>query len=422
MKKQYLIRCFLLSLLILCLQAPWASAYASVPSPRLLPIDKKIGKLIVPEEKSEEPVCQWITVFVHGTFGLQAHINIPTFIRLWRDEIECSSYVHQVGLMRADPAYYTLQPMQEQGLKQIKHDTTENRGPYIFSLIFNEILKKYRPNDQPNANYTFGWSGLVSVSKRYAESRTFYQELQKEIAAVTDKTGCKPKIRLIGYSHGGSLCLNLAGIHNREYPLDSFGVDELILIGVPVQTVTSSFMYDPIFKAVYNIYSAGDHVQRMDIFSYSNLLSHKKFHNRARSPLPEKLRQVELKLTSRDCARPRNRINRSPGHIELWFFGWTPSLYHKAFPFYPLPAAVFIPYIMEAIDNCPLTCTRRATLHMQPDLEQSILDTAACSTKLCIPFMSPAELQTLKQQALDLHPNITIKKLRNNQKIPVLLK
>ena len=41
--------------------------------------------------------------------------------------------------------------------------------------------------------------------------------------------------------------------------------------------------------------------------------------------------------------------NVSPGHIELWFWGWTLHHYRKTFPLWPFPVATFIPFIVNSI-------------------------------------------------------------------------
>ena len=39
----------------------------------------------------------------------------------------------------------------------------------------------------------------------------------------------------------------------------------------------------------------------------------------------------------------------SPGHAELWFFGWTPQNYRDQFALMPLPAVAVFPLILDAI-------------------------------------------------------------------------
>ncbi len=365
---------------------------------------------------------EWITVFVHGTFGIQSNLNIGTLIRLWQDNIDySSSYFRNVQRMRAKQAYYALQPMQELGLKKIIHDLSAHRGPYLFSLIFNEILHMYEQQPSRNNNYTFGWSGLVSVTHRLEESRCFYHELRNEIERLRQIHGHVPKIRLISYSHGGSLCLNLALIRKTEFPQDSFAIDELTLIGVPIQKVTSCFVHDPMFKKVYNISSAGDNIQRLDFFTPCDIFSHKKFHSSCNQELPDKLKQIEIQMSTAACKR-HSRIGRSPGHIELWFFGWTTSLYRRSFPLYPLPVAVFIPYITTTVDQNISVYPKKITFQIHPDSGQSFLSTCADNQKKCVPFISCNELDQLREKALSMHPNVVIEKSKDNQNIPVLIK
>lgn len=351
----------------------------------------------------------WITVFVHGTFGLQANFSIPTFFKLLKDDIECSSYHINVEIMRKNCAYYTLQPMQERGLHRVNFSPAAHRGPYLFSLLFNDVLKKYY-NNQNNAYYTYGWSGLVSADRRFREARSFYQELSKEIDLIVQDTGQIPKVRLIGYSHGGSICLNLAKIRCEERPHDKFLIDELILLGMPVQPVTECLIHAPLFKSIYNIYSGGDHIQRLDIFSPGNRLSSRRF----KKPIPHNLKQIEIQIRT-DKGFAARRQDPSPGHIELWFFGWAPNLYRQRFSFYPLPTAIFIPYIIQAVNNYMPYCPD-ITMQIFPDHCQTFLK-ANCS-HIRVPFLSCCEMSDLRQKAYDLRPNIMICRMPNNQLVP----
>ena len=49
--------------------------------------------------------------------------------------------------------------------------------------------------------------------------------------------------------------------------------------------------------------------------------------------------------------KSRSLRDASPGHTELWFFGWTPGNYRCHFPLYPLPAASLIPLIVREVEN-----------------------------------------------------------------------
>jgi hypothetical protein len=39
----------------------------------------------------------------------------------------------------------------------------------------------------------------------------------------------------------------------------------------------------------------------------------------------------------------------SPGHLEFWFFGWSPRYYREGFSLSPLPAFITIPYVLYYI-------------------------------------------------------------------------
>ncbi len=41
----------------------------------------------------------------------------------------------------------------------------------------------------------------------------------------------------------------------------------------------------------------------------------------------------------------------SPGHMELWFFGWTPGHYRDNFVLNPLPVLVFVPLIVHHLQQ-----------------------------------------------------------------------
>lgn len=43
--------------------------------------------------------------------------------------------------------------------------------------------------------------------------------------------------------------------------------------------------------------------------------------------------------------------NMSPGHAELWFFGWTPVYYRQTYPLSPLPTISYAPLIIQNIQE-----------------------------------------------------------------------
>ena len=148
-----------------------------------------------------------------------------------------------------------------------------------------------------NRYYTYGWSGLLSDKARKREAVEFYRSLAQE-ATPYQALGKTPRIRLISYSHGGNFCLNLASAKPADKELATLVIDELIFMGVPIQKETDYLLNDPIFKRVYNIYSRGDRIQKLDFFSFDRFFSNRIFKDRDGFKVPKnKLIQIQLRLT-----------------------------------------------------------------------------------------------------------------------------
>lgn len=306
---------------------------------------------------SSDKQTAYITVFVHGAISIKPYISIPNFIRLVRDNIENSLYKETVFVIRDDPFFFQNQPMQERGLRPIDYnDYRPGAASSLYARLFDEVLKSI---DQPLTShfyYTGGWSGLLSPTARYQEAYELYQDIKKELNRLREIYGfTKFYLRFIGYSHGGNVCLNLGAVHDIEFPDDEFTINQLILIGTPVQFETDIWAFSPVFEKIYHFYSYGDRVQKLDCFSLKRFLSHRKFHY-----YPSTLKQIQLKVTDRVMfsykhnkrRKPRlKKVDISPGHTELWFPGWTPENFRKTYPFYPIPAVLMVPLIINEVDK-----------------------------------------------------------------------
>lgn len=126
------------------------------------------------------------------------------------------------------------------------------------ALLFHGRIARLINNSSPDVYpfdkfYYFGWSGGLSFSSRRQAARDLYFELKK----------LEPPFVLIGHSHGGNVILELAAVA-REMNDSEFVVDKVILLATPAQLATSCFAHDPIFKQIYNIYSACDFFQILD--------------------------------------------------------------------------------------------------------------------------------------------------------------
>lgn len=318
---------------------------------------------------SLEPKNIWVTIFIHGSFSLKPHLNISNIVKMLNDSIEESVYYRSTEINRRDPFFYKNQAMGELGLHKIDitRQSTVLASPTV-AAAFEDVCRiiGYEPTLE---YYTFGWSGLVSHKLRYIEAGFLYKDLAKVVRNLQSQ-GYTPLIRIIGYSHGGNLALQLGAIHQTKSIKDKIEIEELHLLGTPIQIETDYLITSPIFKKVYNWYSRGDGVQSLDFFSFKRFFSKKKFSKRKNFDLPKKLVQIRIKISdfipkkcNKDiCCVPKTdkelrkyfkEINFDPGHFELWFMGWTTLRYRESFPTNPLPFMVFIPLLTKYINNDP---------------------------------------------------------------------
>lgn len=373
---------------------------------------------------TKEDNTTWINIFIHGTVGTQSALTFKTFFLLLKDAALGTQYEKDVLCIRQNPKLNKIQPIQELGLQPIDlncsnytHDLNNNfnlssnsgKAAYIFASIFDKIDHLTSPADHKNLYYTFGWSGILSYTRRYEDSRELYCSLRDLIKKLNSEN-IFPKIRIIGYSHGGSLGLNLGALRQFEFPQDSFLINELILLGTPIQESSKSLIWMPIFEKIYNIYSSGDHVQRIDIFNTRNILSQKRFSGN----LPQNLTQIELNLIGKPfrhckCSSTKHiffktrEMNQSPGHIELWFFGWISSNYRKNFCLYPLPAGVFVPYLTN-VSQTYFANSKHISVSLYPDRGVSIIKPYhRCnkSNTLEIPFFDCSTISKFRNQAIE---------------------
>ncbi len=320
----------------------------------------------------EDPL--WLTVFVHGIVSIQPYLSFNNFMRFMRDDIKGTYYEKSVSLIRENEFFYKNQAMGPIGLHYVDtrqpHNATNNSS-LAMAYAFEQMQKLAGDEKAAHRYYLFGWSGLLSPSGRYEDAKKLFELLDQEVQRLKNTYKNKDiRIRLIGYSHGGNVALNLGAIHQDLYPTSPLSIDELILIGTPIQHDTDYMINDPIFKKVYNIYSYSDRVQKIDFFSWKRFLSGRTFIPYNCFTLPKKLTQIQLKIMRHKKQRkkhthqprtfdPKKRgivsghssllRNASPGHAELWMFGWTPLFYRPHYPLYPLPTISILPFILKSV-------------------------------------------------------------------------
>lgn len=338
----------------------------------------------------------WITVFIHGTFGIRSQLNLSTFMHILKDTIAHTPYKKVVHQIRNDPFFFKIQAIQDLGLEPIPLCKKSCSAASLFATLYEK--NNTDSSTTKNLYYTYGWSGLLSYSERYEEAGRLYEALAKEISKIKRTL---PKIsirvRLVCYSHGGSVALNLAQHFQPQKPLT---IDELILLGTPVQQETATLVQHPLFLKAYNFYSRKDFIQKMDCFSEHGFFSHRCFKKEC---LHEKLVQVELKVMANKYPNSTHfHIDRSPNHTELWFFGWTLSSYRKESITYPIPTAAFIPNLLELIQRTAPE-KKHLKLTLRPDGTASIKEKKHGHCYHAN-WIDPEKLHALQEFALENKP------------------
>lgn len=311
------------------------------------------------ESAAQKPV-EIITIFIHGIIGARFSLSLYHIFNLVRDKTENTVYEKTIETIRNDSFFYENQPIDKVGLKKLEiEDLKAGNAALLAAYLFDSVdnLTSSHSMQAKHSYYTYGWSGLLSKKARETEAEQFFDVLE-QLKNETMQKNREPKIRLIGFSHGGNICAQLVHAKQKKNVPDAVTVDELYLIGTPILDETRLVLDDSLFTRVYNIYSPADHIQKKEFFS-GKLFSGQKFKPAKDMPLPTKLTQIELHIQKDQIKKNRytkkvknfGATDYSPGHTELWFFGWTPSYYRKDYPLYPLPTFVVLPHIINHIQH-----------------------------------------------------------------------
>jgi hypothetical protein len=174
-----------------------------------------------------------ITIFVHGTFPARKALQYS----FGRFLMYCPQ---GLSLAKHLPTYYHFYKM-AQGC--VEHN------PQLYSL------------DQ---FYIFGWeSEHIYDHIRIQAAADLTRQLQKLVYDYYLKHYVIPKIRLLGFSHGGNVVLNTANylpliVNDQQVEV------EVWIFGTPVQHANKSLVNSSHFSKVYSFYSTKDWLQRMD--------------------------------------------------------------------------------------------------------------------------------------------------------------
>ncbi len=357
----------------------------------------------LPTQLSAKDRVEWITIFIHGTFGLNQAISTQTFKTLLFGRITASPYQQKIAQLRENQDLFHNQAISYLSLKRISdvQMRDQDSGAALFAFLYEQAQQYTQPSR--TAYYTFGWSGLLSSEKRYIEARILYEQIIQELETYSHK----PKIRVVAYSHGGNVALNLAAVADKtNIP---FFVDELILLGTPIQPSTEYLICSPLFKKTYLFFSKNDIVQCIDCFNQGRPSSFSKrcFCSSKLYNLPNNLTQIEIRIQKKHPIANKPRFKTAPKHIEFWFFNWlqgTDGWYRPYFYLNPLPLAIFVPILTQTINRYTNNKTiknpcKEFILTIDLAQESCSVKEKNCSHKSRYPGISHALFDTAKEIA-----------------------
>jgi hypothetical protein len=98
----------------------------------------------------------------------------------------------------------------------------------------------------------------------------------------------------------------------------------------------------------------------------------------------------------------------SPGHTELWFYGWTPNNYRHNHPLYPLPCVALVPALIHATQQCEKEknkCFKPTIVDIRPEHEIVLVRNGQSKNVIFITkFLPKKTLDYLKEMALSCAP------------------
>jgi len=358
----------------------------------------------------------WINVFIHGI--IRPVVTIGDMVKISRQNIKNSRYKHITKYVRRNDISHRSQVIQEIGLHPIKMEPNpDNNGSRAMVAVFKKI-KELNPNQTAEQShkdlyYTFGWSGLLSYSSRQKAAKFLYKKLIRLVEQLKSK-GLNPKIRILGFSHGGNVTVQMANFDPWNKLKSKLTINEFIALGMPVQKENDVLIRHPMFEKVYHFYSNGDIPQKLDFVSTDYTFSHRRYQARQCFEIPDKLTQIQVQFSKKSkIKRPGNHkksrvITYDPTHVEMWSFGWSPTGYNNKSPLYPLPTAAITNHLIELIKANP-TLGRNLVANVNPS--QEIVTFSDLNWKnhrtikdITVPFLSHKDYNEVRQAAWTRRP------------------
>ena len=235
-------------------------------------------------EKDQKRRSAVISVYVHGT------------LLGWQSIISSISGMPDLG---AVPPGLTL-------VKDLEKDAIARR-------LAADFCKKDSGKFVWDKFYAFGWSGKLSFEARKDASKIFADQLIDLSNKHESEFGIKPIIRIVTFSHGGNVALNLANFLPKDMRI------ELVLIACPIQSDTERLVFSEIFSKIYVIYSMNDVLQIADpVNIYRNIE-----FDRSKNILSQRFFNYDLNKIKQICVSVNGTYL---GHLELF------NLFNKHIP------------------------------------------------------------------------------------------
>lgn len=229
-----------------------------------------------PEKQDANPEIQdtnpaWVTIYVHGT---TTKSGLKLLSKFYPDICYGAPGVHPLDNMPASAIF--------------RHDVAK---------LSSGDLKRF----DPKHFYTFGWSGALSFSEREKAGKELYEGIKVLLEEYKDTYEFYPKIRIMTFSHGGNVALNM--VSHLPFFKDEHVHLELLIIASPVQKVTEHLIEHPEIDFIYTIASTRDLLQVVDNYKYEK----KRY-------FPERF----FKTTKNNCCQMKVFVNgRGLGHLDL---------------------------------------------------------------------------------------------------------
>lgn len=278
-----------------------------------------------------------VTIFIHGTLfsGLVALKPFTTQ----------QKFDETYRLVRSSPLVQEHQVILEKGMQEVSHEALQSfysntvdserarLATYNFVPAYAKINQVYNPHEK-HAYYTFGWSGVLDCGARELAGENLYRSLVE----LREKYDNEVKFHVVCHSHGGNVALYLV-LHEAKYK-KHLSIETLSLYGTPLQPETAQCIPSPLFKSVFNFYSASDRIQILDKISVKSGICHRTF--------AEAIPAIKNCTNRYDIALKHNEKSTPFGHAHLFVLGHSPKII-KALD--PLPLAVLNPAFITELEK-----------------------------------------------------------------------